>query len=155
MIKKNIMIEEYIPKRKEIIDRRSRDGGYYVASCDRCGERFYPIRNNAKYCSKSCQQMAWREKTEAENGTELLEIEETKTEVEETKTKPVKTGKKHVTGAKNVVTFLMENGVELRGNMGNAKSMLIESKIDTTSEIFGWFVRKLSVNRYEVWQVEG
>jgi|TARA_B110000259_G_C13986565_1_gene390691 hypothetical protein len=53
---------KYIPKRKEILDRRSVDGGYYEAECDVCGTTFYPSRSNAKYCSRSCNLILWRQK---------------------------------------------------------------------------------------------
>ena len=55
-------VKEYIPKKKEIIDRRTEDGGYYIAECDVCGGEFYPTRSNAKYCSKSCYLIEWRRK---------------------------------------------------------------------------------------------
>lgn len=51
---------KYIPKKKEIIDKRTDDGGYYEAECNVCGTMFYPTRANAKYCSRSCQVMAFR-----------------------------------------------------------------------------------------------
>ncbi len=52
----------YIPKKKEIIDNRSNEGGYYRAVCDECGNEFYPKRSNAMYCSRSCLVMAYRKK---------------------------------------------------------------------------------------------
>ena len=58
-------IISYIPKKKEIIDNRTSEGGYYHAICDECGNEFYPKRSNAKYCSRSCLVMAYRKnKTE-------------------------------------------------------------------------------------------
>jgi len=53
-------ILRYVPKKKEIIDKRSESGGYYEAECDECGTIYYPTRANAKYCSRSCQVMAYR-----------------------------------------------------------------------------------------------
>ena len=47
-------ILNYIPKKKEVIDRRTDNGGYYEAVCDECGNVYYPKRSNAKYCSRSC-----------------------------------------------------------------------------------------------------
>lgn len=53
-------IISYIPKKKEVIDNRTSEGGYYHAICDECGNEFYPKRSNAKYCSRSCLVMAYR-----------------------------------------------------------------------------------------------
>ena len=53
-------IKEYIPKKESIIDRRSINGGYYIAECDVCGREFYPKKSNAKYCSRSCAMIAYR-----------------------------------------------------------------------------------------------
>ena len=47
-------IIKYIPKTTTILDRRSDDGGYYVAKCDNCGREFYPKSRRAKYCCKDC-----------------------------------------------------------------------------------------------------
>ena len=52
----------YIPKKKEVIDNRSNEGGYYTAVCDECGNEFFPKRSNAMYCSRSCLVMAYRKK---------------------------------------------------------------------------------------------
>jgi hypothetical protein len=50
----------YIPRKKEIIDRRSADGGYYESECDHCGSIYYPKRSSAKFCSRACTVMAYR-----------------------------------------------------------------------------------------------
>lgn len=55
-------IQKYIPKKKNIIDRRTPDGGYYEAVCDDCGTVFYPKRSNARYCSHSCTVAAMRKR---------------------------------------------------------------------------------------------
>jgi hypothetical protein len=52
----------YVPPKKEIIDRRSPEGNYYVAKCDLCGTDFYPKRKNAKFCSVSCMKLSFRNK---------------------------------------------------------------------------------------------
>ncbi len=56
----------YIPKKKEVIDNRSNEGGYYTAVCDECGNEFFPKRSNAMYCSRSCLVMAYRKKKSSE-----------------------------------------------------------------------------------------
>lgn len=52
----------YVPPKKNIIDRRSDEGGYYVASCECCGTEFYPTRSNARFCSSNCTLINHREK---------------------------------------------------------------------------------------------
>ena len=47
-------IIKYIPKTTTILDRRSDDGGYYIAKCENCGLEFYPKNKRAKYCCKDC-----------------------------------------------------------------------------------------------------
>lgn len=47
-------ILKYVPPKKNIVDRRSENGGYYEAQCENCGTIFYPERSNAKYCSPNC-----------------------------------------------------------------------------------------------------
>jgi len=56
-------IKSYVPKKSTVIDRRSTDGGYYVAECEICGREFYPKRSNAKFCSNVCGQRAHRNTT--------------------------------------------------------------------------------------------
>lgn len=31
-------------------------------NCEACGERFYPSRDDAKWCSRACKQWAYRER---------------------------------------------------------------------------------------------
>lgn len=59
-------ILRYIPKNGAVNDRRSPEGGYYEAICY-CGQKFYPKRSDAMYCSKNCALKAYRkEKKEDE-----------------------------------------------------------------------------------------
>jgi len=60
-------ILKYVPPKKEIIDHRTPEGGYYVAKCEVCETEFYPARSNAKYCCYNCGLIAHR--TAVANGT--------------------------------------------------------------------------------------
>lgn len=53
-------IKSYVPPKKNIIDHRTTEGGYYNAICDVCGTEFFPKRSNAKYCSSNCGIVAHR-----------------------------------------------------------------------------------------------
>jgi hypothetical protein len=55
-------ILRYIPIKKQVIDKRSEEGGFYEAECDECHNPFYPKRSNARYCSRSCLVMSYRKK---------------------------------------------------------------------------------------------
>lgn len=55
-------INKYIPKKSIAVDRRKPSGGYYEATCNECGQLFYPIKSNALYCCRNCQLIAWRRK---------------------------------------------------------------------------------------------
>jgi len=55
-------IKRFVPKKVEIIDRRTSEGGYYVAECEVCSREYYPKRSNSKYCSHTCLIRAYRER---------------------------------------------------------------------------------------------
>jgi hypothetical protein len=55
-------ILRYIPIKKQVIDKRTEEGGFYEAECDECHNPFYPKRSNARYCSRSCLVMSYRKK---------------------------------------------------------------------------------------------
>ena len=59
-------LKRHIPKKVEIIDRRSKDGGYYIAECDECGIEFYPVSSRAMYCSNRCALRAYRKRNKEE-----------------------------------------------------------------------------------------
>lgn len=55
MYKFNIMgVIGYIHRTVKPKDHRRAEGGYYHAQCDECGGEFYPLRENAKFCSRYC-----------------------------------------------------------------------------------------------------
>lgn len=54
-------ILSYVPKKKNITDYRSEDGGYYEVECENCGTVFYPKRSDAKHCSKNCTMITYRQ----------------------------------------------------------------------------------------------
>ena len=110
-------IKSYVPPKKNIIDHRTTEGGYYNAICDVCGTEFFPKRSNAKYCSSNCGIVAHR--TAIANGDNKRKI---KTSNKKTNTSTTIIGKGNVIQwfkDKNLKTyglqtFLQTQGVGLR-----------------------------------------
>ena len=110
-------IKSYVPPKKNIIDHRTAEGGYYNAICDVCGTEFFPKRSNARYCSSNCGIVAHR--TAIANGDVLKKI---KTSNKKTNTSTTIIGKGKVIQwfkGKNLKTyglqtFLKTQGVGLR-----------------------------------------
>ena len=65
-------ILRYIPKQSAINDRRTPEGGFYEATC-RCGNKFYPKRSDALYCSNRCAVQANREAKKEKEKQERIE----------------------------------------------------------------------------------
>ena len=55
-------ILKHFPKKVEVLDRRSKDGGYYEAKCDVCEVIYYPASVRSKYCSNRCSLIAYRKR---------------------------------------------------------------------------------------------
>jgi hypothetical protein len=47
-------IIDYVPRVVTPIDNRRKDGGFYKAECEVCSQIFYPLRSNARFCSRYC-----------------------------------------------------------------------------------------------------
>lgn len=60
-------ILKHIPKKESVVDFRSEDGGYFIASCEVCGREYYPKKSSSKYCSSNCSISAYR--TRIKEGT--------------------------------------------------------------------------------------
>jgi hypothetical protein len=101
-------ILKYIPKKREIIDNRSSEGGFYEAECDECKEPFYPKRSNAKYCSRSCLVMAYRKNKTSETPKKLKKII-TPSKPSQIESKPTQIGLPkmvHETTGRNMASYL-------------------------------------------------
>ena len=99
----------YIPRKKEVIDRRSTEGGYYEAQCEECGNTFYPKRSSAKYCSRSCTVMAYRRAIK----NKIAEPRASKM--------PKMAKINECNGAKNVPHVLKELNCNVTGKMGTIR----------------------------------
>lgn len=47
-------IKKYTPPKRQIIDNRNPNGGFYEATCDSCGTIYYPKRITSRYCTPKC-----------------------------------------------------------------------------------------------------
>jgi len=140
-------IIKYIPKKVQIIDRRSEDGGYYVAECENesCGREFYPKRNNAKYCSYTCNQMVWRSR----QGGKVKE-EEKAEEPPKTIAKKIRQEEgKIVYGSKNVMKWMGEH-TNTWGQRRDIKHVITHLEINEQWEYEELIIGRVSEMRYKV-----
>ena len=129
-------IVKYIPKKKEVIDRRNPDGGYYEAECEECGNIFYPKRSSAKYCSRSCTVMAYRRaiksklaEPRASKTSEMAKLDE-------------------CNGAKNVSSVLKELNYNINGKMGLIKNAMTNLNVSEKLNFGDITVVKLSDRKF-------
>lgn len=132
----------YIPKKVAVIDRRTDEGGYYIATCEYCEREFYPKRSNAKYCNAGCSIANWRKKR-AEKPKEVV--------------KSSKKGEKIVLegSGKTIATFFKK--WKLKGyvydvlrdmDVGDKYSPKYEDDEDDYPELDSFIVEKVSERKY-------
>lgn len=137
-------ILKYVPPKKEIIDHRSPEGGYYVAKCEVCETEFYPARSNAKYCCYNCGLIAHR--TAVANGT-----------AKKRKPKKDSTSKEKeyvdiLTGRDNVIDNL-RNGYpdSMKGRVGELRRAMYDAQVgEKVASSEEWVLTKISPNKYRV-----
>lgn len=132
-------IKSYVPKKSTVIDRRSTDGGYYVADCEICGREFYPKRSNAKFCSNVCGQRAHRNATLKKGGTTAT-----------TKKQTTKEGLEW-TGAVAVYRFLQKH-YNTRGDKVEILSFLKGMDESDTYEYGKHRIKRISTLKYIGWK---
>lgn len=151
---------KYIPKRKEILDRRSRDGGYYEAECDVCGTKFYPTRVNAKYCSRSCNLILWRQnRVKKKDEEELVRKEQVKKmlyeRIEEKRAQKASEasskGSEVIQGMNNVIDYLEDNFPDdVYRKKGELKDDMRELENGEGYDYENFILRKISDRKYVV-----
>jgi hypothetical protein len=125
----------YIPRKKEIIDRRSSEGGYYESECDHCGSIYYPKRSSAKFCSRSCTVMAYR-----------MTKNEKKAIRDAKKGTFTKIGDCY--GYDEVLKLLSSNGYSLHLRMGDTKQTIKYMDIGDRVYFDAIVIEKLSDRKY-------
>jgi len=161
-------IVKYIPRKRDIVDRRSDKGGYWEMTCESCGTTFYPTRKNAKYCCRACGLQNWREsKKEREKEEEAIKqkhlqilrekgipttIEEWR-EMKKLEKAEKKPNREVIMGSNNVINFLRSKkrfASAIKGQIGDIRYNLKEGNI---GEIIDWEkfeIEKISDRRFVV-----
>lgn len=134
-------ILRYIPKKREVIDRRSENGGYYEAVCNECGNAFYPQRSSAKYCSRSCQVMAYRKSVIAKPAKSIVKVP-----------KVAEFASKEVFSSRNdVVKYLKRNYWHIMsGKVTEIREKLKNMEVNTVLDLEEVKIKRISVNKYAV-----
>lgn len=164
-------IVKYIPRKRDIVDRRSEKGGYWEMTCESCGTLFYPTRKNAKYCCRACGLQNWREdkkkrdlgiKAEVENQIQILKDAGVPTTLEEFKAQKAQKessksdrnpNREVIMGQNNVIAFLRSKkkfASAIKGNIGNIRHNLSEQDIDTIIDWEKFEIERLSARRFVV-----
>lgn len=137
-------ILRYIPKKREVIDRRSDNGGYYEAMCNECGNAFYPKRSNAMYCSRSCTVMAYRKHREAKKLQAL--VPEFKLVVPALE----KPAKEVFSNRDSLVMYLKDNYKSVIGSIGDLREALKVMDIGSKLDFDKVTVKRISLSKYSV-----
>ena len=141
-------ILRYIPKKREVIDRRSENGGYYEAVCNECGNAFYPQRSSAKYCSRSCAVMAYRKNksvTPVKRTAKVVEVAETPSKVAETPSKEV------FSSRGSAVKYLKDNYKHvMSGKVAEIREKLKDMDVNSVLDLKDVQVKRISANKYAV-----
>ena len=161
-------IVKYVPRKRDIVDRRSEQGGYWEMTCESCGTTFYPTRENAKFCCRACGLQNWRkrkkeriEEAEAQlhQNIQILKEKGIPTTLEEYKNqkKSEKSEKQPnreiIMGSNNVINFLRSKkrfASTIKGQIGDIRYNLKEGDI---GEIIDWDkfeIEKISDRRFVV-----
>lgn len=134
-------IIRYIPKKREVIDRRTENGGYYEAVCNECGNAFYPQRSSAKYCSRSCAVMAYRKNHAEKPVKRTVKV----VKVAETPSKEVFSSREWA------VKYLKDNYKHvMSGKVAEVREKLKNMDVNTVLDLDSVKVRRISTNKYAV-----
>lgn len=154
-------IVKYVPRKRDIIDRRSENGGYWEMTCESCGTIFYPTRQNAKFCCRACGLQNWRERKKKlkEEALQFLREKGIPTTLEEYQNQKMaekaekQPNREVIMGSNNVINFLKSKkrfASAIKGQIGDIRYNLKEADI---GEIIDWEkfeIEKISDRRFVV-----
>lgn len=133
-------ILKYVPKNVEVLDRRSENGGYYIATCEECGREFYPKNKKAKYCSKDCANHSYVRVNAAS-------IKKSDNKIK----KDEYPAGRNIIGANQVVEYISDVDYDLlRGKKGSLTRSLKEMEDDSTLTIGKFIITKISSIKYNI-----
>lgn len=131
-------IIQYVPRNVEVLDRRTPEGGYYVAKCEECGREFYPKNKKAKFCSKECANHSYVKTTPTNNSNKK-------------KIKDEVPGGKVVTGTKQIIEYIAEVNPDLiRGRICFYRTELKGMKEEDVLNIGNLKITKISTKKYNI-----
>jgi anaerobic selenocysteine-containing dehydrogenase len=128
-------IKSYVPPKKNIIDHRTAEGGYYNAICDVCGTEFFPKRSNARYCSSNCGIVAHR--TAIANGDVKKKIKTSNKKTNSSTT---------IIGKGNVIQWFKEKNLKTYG----LQTFLQTQGVGLKDEWEGVTIDKISASKYHL-----
>ena len=154
-------IVRYVPRKRDIVDRRSEKGGYWEMTCESCGTTFYPTRQNAKFCCRACGLQNWRERKKERDKevkelyqkilSEREEMKELQKQARATKTKDA--NREVIMGANNVINFLRSKkrfASAIKGQIGDIRYNMKFQEIGSISDFGKFEIEKLSDRRFVV-----
>ena len=154
-------IVRYVPRKRDIVDRRSEKGGYWEMTCESCGTTFYPTRKNAKFCCRACGLQNWRERKK-ERDKEVKDLyqkilaERVERKEKEKLSRLATTKEKNrevITGANNVINFLRSKkrfASAIKGQIGDIRYNMKFQEIGSISDFGKFEIEKLSDRRFVV-----
>lgn len=141
-------VTKYIPKTSTVIDRRSKDGGYYHANCEECGREFYPKRSNAKYCGRACSVRVNRRRVTLKREQKKVVVPEKVVSVSK---EPVFASKEVFNSMRELLNYLKgDYNKVLRGNTVRLKSELKKLKTGKDLDIGPVTIRKISARKFAI-----
>ena len=163
-------IVKYIPRKRDIVDRRNPKGGYYEMTCDSCGTTFYPTRDNAKYCCRACGLQVWRKdrkrreeeaKAELKNQIQIMRDKGLPTTLEEYKIQKQnrlasiekEKNREYIMGSNNVIDFLKSKkrfASTIKNQIGDIRYNMKEQEEGTFIDWDKFQIEKLSDRRFVV-----
>tara|TARA_Y100000766_G_C18776906_1_gene541240 strand:+ start:253 stop:729 length:477 start_codon:yes stop_codon:yes gene_type:complete len=154
-------IVRYIPRKRDIVDRRSEKGGYWEMTCESCGTTFYPTRQNAKFCCRACGLQNWRERRK-ERDAEVKKLyqkivadrmENLEREKESRLATTKEKNREVITGANNVINFLRSKkrfASAIKGQIGDIRYNMKSQENRSILDFDKFEIEKLSDRRFVV-----
>lgn len=136
-------ILNYTPPKKQIVDNRNSEGGYYTAECDVCNTMFYPKRSNAKYCTPNCAVVAHRKEMAAGGIVKKKEKKVVKVK------SSINANPTICKGLWKVIQLLKDKGIATRGIATRCKGMPNDSYVLWN----GYEITRISSITYQVIKV--
>ena len=135
-------IKSYVPKKSMILDRRSAEGGYYIAECEECKREFYPKNAKARFCSSECR---------SHNYLKHKTPQTQQKKVVNTNTSPVKNDSLTLLGQKDVINYFKKvEKEEMDGSVGVYRDLLKDLAVNEKLTVGEHVVKRITAKKYEI-----